>query len=126
MLALARQWEQIIRPWMHWPQRHAIGLHRRAQGSPIIMKKTLLTGIAALFLATGTAHANHQAYYQCGKKLILANIGKGFEEYVLILDKEHERPLPSRFFRWRDYSDVMYYRGRKCQWREWFDRNLLD
>ena len=94
--------------------------------SETTMTRFFIAGIAVLFLATGTARANHQAYYQCGKKLILANIGKGFEEYVLILDKEHERPLPSRFFRWRGYSDVMYYRGRKCQWREWRDRNLLD
>src|SRR6516165_8147258 len=35
MLALARQWAQIIWSWMHWPQRHAIGLHRRTQGSSI-------------------------------------------------------------------------------------------
>jgi len=33
------------------------------------MKKTLLTGITALFLATGTAHAYPPRYYDCGKAL---------------------------------------------------------
>ena len=35
------------------------------------MKKLLLTGIAALFLATGTAHAYvHREFYRCGKYLV--------------------------------------------------------
>jgi len=63
MLALARQWKPILRSRMHWPQRHAIGLHRRTQRSSIIMKKTLLTGIAALFLATS---AQAQEAEECG------------------------------------------------------------
>jgi len=31
------------------------------------MKKLLLTGIAALFLVTGAAHASGAHYYQCGE-----------------------------------------------------------
>ena len=35
------------------------------------MKKLLLAGVAALFLATGTAHAGcHEFYYRCGNKLV--------------------------------------------------------
>ena len=83
------------------------------------MKKLLLAGVAALFLATGAALANHQAHYKCGKDLIFVNMGKGFTNYELVLDNEDRRPLPNRFFRWNDYNGVLYYRGRKCQWREW-------
>jgi hypothetical protein len=57
------------------------------------MKKMLLASVAALFLATGTAHANHQAYYQCGKDLIFVNMGKGFTDYALVLDKRTVRCL---------------------------------
>ena len=38
--------------------------------------RTLIAGVAALFLATATAHANHQAYYQCGKDLIFVNMAR--------------------------------------------------
>jgi hypothetical protein len=82
------------------------------------MKKLFLTSIAALLLATGTALANRQAHYQCGKDLIFVNMGKGFTHYELVLDKADRRPLPSRFFRWNDYNGALYYRGRKCEWRE--------
>jgi hypothetical protein len=95
-------------------------LYQIAKGSASrkMSTRTLIAGVSALFLATGTAHANHQAYYQCGKDLIFVNMGKGFTDYALVLDKK-DRPLPSRFFRWNDYHGILYYRGRKCQWREW-------
>jgi len=36
------------------------------------MKKTLLTGVAALFLATGAAHAGgHSTFYECGQYRII-------------------------------------------------------
>jgi hypothetical protein len=38
------------------------------------MKKLLLTGIAALFLATGTAHASAVLYLKCGKVYAQASI----------------------------------------------------
>jgi hypothetical protein len=41
------------------------------------MKKTLLTGIAALFLATGTAHAYPPRYYDCGKAFLKIQTGAG-------------------------------------------------
>jgi len=85
----------------------------------LLTKKALPSSIVALLLVTGAAHANHQAYYQCGKELIFVNMGKGFTDYELIIDKADRRPLPSRFFRWNDYNGILYYHGRKCQWREW-------
>jgi len=93
------------------------------------VKKALLIGIAALFLATGTAHANHMAYYQCGKDRIWVNIGRGFEEYKLLVGCDSdgirkERPLSGRFFRWRGYNDVLYYRGRECDWIDSEDARL--
>jgi|SoiMethySBSTD1v2_1073268.scaffolds.fasta_scaffold2902387_2 hypothetical protein len=83
------------------------------------MNKVFLAGVAALLLAIGAAHANHQAYYQCGKDLIFVNIGKRFTDYELVIDEKKDRRLPGRFFRWNNYNGVLYYRGRKCQWREW-------
>ena len=41
------------------------------------MKKTLLTGIAALFLATGTAHAYPPRYYDCGAVFLRIQTGAG-------------------------------------------------
>ena len=38
---------------------------------------SLLTGIAALFLATGTAHAYPPRYYNCGKAFLKVQSGKG-------------------------------------------------
>jgi hypothetical protein len=46
-------------------------------------------------------------------------MGKGFTDYELVLDEKKDRRLPGRFFRWNDYNGILYYRGRKCQWREW-------
>ena|SRR5262249_25560762 len=96
------------------------------------MKYVLLAGVAGLLLATGAAHANHQAYYQCGKDRIWVNMGKGFSDYTLVykdrplsgrflLDKR-DLPLPSRFFRWNWTNGILRYRGRKC---EWIDPNIL-
>ena len=41
------------------------------------MKKTLLIGIAVLFLATGTAHAYPPHYYDCGMAFVKIQNGKG-------------------------------------------------
>jgi hypothetical protein len=41
------------------------------------MKKTLLTIIAALFLATGTAHAYPPRYYDCGAVFLRIQTGAG-------------------------------------------------
>jgi hypothetical protein len=41
------------------------------------MKKPILTGIAALFLATGTAHAYPPHYYNCGRVFLKTQTGHG-------------------------------------------------
>jgi hypothetical protein len=41
------------------------------------MKKILLTSVAALFLATGAAHAYPPRYYDCGKAFVRIQTGKG-------------------------------------------------
>jgi hypothetical protein len=41
------------------------------------MKKLLLTGIAALFLATGAAHAYPPRYYNCGKAFVKIQTAHG-------------------------------------------------
>jgi len=41
------------------------------------MKKLFLTSIAALFLATGTAHAYPAHYYDCGIVFLKIQTGKG-------------------------------------------------
>jgi len=41
------------------------------------MKELLLAGVAALFLATGAAHAYPPRYYDCGKAFVKIQTGKG-------------------------------------------------
>jgi hypothetical protein len=41
------------------------------------MKRLFLTSVAALFLATGTAHAYPPRYYDCGKAFVKIQAGKG-------------------------------------------------
>jgi hypothetical protein len=83
------------------------------------MKKLSLAGVTALLMATGAVHAKNQAYYQCGKDVIFVNLGNGFTDYELVTNEKKERRLPGRFFRWNNKNGILYYRGRKCQWREW-------
>jgi hypothetical protein len=74
------------------------------------MKKLLLTGIAALLLATGTAHATSFEITVCGNKLVYIHGHHGYTYYQWIGDKERE--LPSKLFR---RGNRLYFRGRKCQ-----------
>ena len=93
------------------------------------MKKTFLTGIAALLLATGTAHARSFADYHCGKYTIEEVFEKYFstdrtdcdggpcdgkEHYFVVTgdDSINHRRVDSHV-RWR--NDVMFYKGRKCR-----------
>jgi hypothetical protein len=87
------------------------------------MKKLLLTSIAALLLATGTAHAadvhewmtlncRHNHYFRCGTKLIdMCDFGRAhsFEE---VLSKDKAIDIPARYFHGR--RDGMYFKGQKC------------
>jgi len=76
------------------------------------MKKLLLTGIAALLLATGTAHANENFYVQCGRKVVNVFGHHGFSFSEVVNGKEG-RELPVRAFR-LDRDHNVYFRGRKC------------
>jgi hypothetical protein len=77
----------------------------------VSMKKTLLTGITMLFLATGAAHASSFHITICGNTLvyILGHHGYTFEQ---IIDNER-RELSERLFKWT--KSGLYLRGRKCQ-----------
>ena len=92
------------------------------------MKKTLLTGIAALFLATGTIAEAGRSYenYHCGKQVIerlfpkYFTPGRGYcfdgpcdgkEHYFVASDSFNLRV--DRDIRTR--GDVLFYKGRKCR-----------
>jgi hypothetical protein len=81
------------------------------------MKKLLLTGIAVLFLATGTAYGGcHDFYFRCGNKLINVN-GCHDWDFTEIINKEKGINLPSRAFRmrWKGAPNGgIYFRGQKC------------
>jgi hypothetical protein len=63
------------------------------------MKTLLLAGVAALFLATGTAHASEYHAIQCGKKRIYVLGHHGFSFYEIKGDKRNDQALPDRWFR---------------------------
>ena len=91
------------------------------------MKKLLLTGIAALFLATGTAHASaHLTFLECGPHLIV-NIwaapegGGPIDKWLLVLDRNrgwneggNQKRVPRRMIKLKDQG--YYYRRQKCQY----------
>jgi len=79
--------------------------------------KLLLTGIAALFLATEVAQADYIQHHECGEKEIVVKFDSktdiAIEYKITRNDKEHF--LPNHLFRWRGpHADIMYYRGRRC------------
>jgi hypothetical protein len=87
------------------------------------MKKILLTSIAALFLATGTANATNQHEFQCGNVTVRYEVGKRFEgeevRYVYHLSFI-EMPSPDvwhtfRFKRGKDNLDAPYLSGKRCK-----------
>jgi hypothetical protein len=78
------------------------------------MKKLLLTTMAALLLATGTANATEMYDARCGNKTISIFARHGW------MFSEGEKELPTRLFRVsqdKDGKRVIYFRGRKCQLR---------
>ena len=79
------------------------------------MKKTLITGIAVLFLATGTAHANEEYYVQCGNPKLIRVWGHHGFEMGYVIGKRYI-PLPSRAFRFDRKGDqyFLYFHNRKC------------
>jgi hypothetical protein len=99
------------------------------------MKKLFLIGVAALFLATGTALANEESLQRCGTRLIyvwghhgftfaLLPKGEAVTAAVVDLDTMNDidetmlRPVPPRQARFvypaDDGRGILYFRGRKC------------
>jgi hypothetical protein len=76
------------------------------------MKKLLLTSIAALFLATGMAHASSYHAVQCGKKRIYVLGHHGFSFYEIKGHKRNDQALPDRWFRQTDGN--WYFHGKLC------------
>ena len=66
-------------------------------------------GIAALLLATGTAHSFE--FYSCGKEFIYVYDRHGPQFYRA--KAIYEMQLPQGFFRF-DANGNLYYRGHKC------------
>jgi hypothetical protein len=98
------------------------------------MTKTFLTSIAALLLATGTAHATSYSLHQCGSKLIYVYGHHGYTYYLLknvhppktAFDANIDRELPKKMFvntaalsglfGYRpDNYDSLSFHGRKCR-----------
>jgi hypothetical protein len=99
------------------------------------MKKLFLTGVAALFLATGAALANEESLHRCGKRLIyvwghhgfifaLLPKGDAVTAAVVDLDTMNDidetlmRDVPAGQARFvyppGNGPGVLYFRGRKC------------
>jgi hypothetical protein len=92
-----------------------------------LMKKTLLTGIAALFLATGTAHAYPPRYYNCGKAFVKIQTFHGSAAHGRVFptvwrtisenwekeDRENLRPITSLNFRCTK-EDKCWLNGKFC------------
>jgi hypothetical protein len=89
------------------------------------MKKLLLAGIAALFLATGTAHAYHD-YFKCGKVWVDRNHAhatikgerKFWPEWTIMDDPDPT--LTSFTFKCKvgggkDFKDKCWLNGKFCR-----------
>jgi hypothetical protein len=80
---------------------------------PRIKGKLLLTGVAALLLATGIAHASEYHAIQCGKKRIYVLGHHGYSFYEIKEDKRNDQALPDRWFSQTANGD-WYFRGKLC------------
>jgi len=92
------------------------------------MKKLLLSGIAALFLATGTPHARDILDWQCGKKLVNLDRVKVLKEdgtyavsYVIMLPLIERNnhiakvdPLMNAF-RYDIENGIAWLNGKRCK-----------
>jgi hypothetical protein len=91
------------------------------------MKAAVITGIAALFLATGTAHATENFDVRCAGKLfnIYGHHGYSFSQYYQYYDedKKYTKEISERLFHFKDKrgelspypSRKWFYRGHKCK-----------
>ena len=77
------------------------------------MKKTLLTGIAALFLAIGAAHAGSRPQVAVGKPRIITTTVKGALYPPPKYDKPYEGELELRFFSDTEYVERICKLGPK-------------
>jgi hypothetical protein len=81
------------------------------------ISRALLAGIAALFLATGTAHASvHRSFHRCDKYLVTNawSFDQG-DKWSLLFQRNGSwkmRALPNRLFRQTRVD--LYYRELKC------------
>ena len=93
------------------------------------MKKLLLTGIAVLFLATGTAHARNVRDYQCGKTQITAAITKDTGTpvaYQITITRpladlpKNRHPITSGTFVFKEIDDPVGYfvNGKRYKCKE--------
>jgi hypothetical protein len=91
-------------------------------------KRAFITGIAVLFLATGTAHARSFEDYRCGKQTIELLFQKYFStertdcdggpcdgkaHYFVVIKDHYSAHRVDRHVRWR--NGMMFYKGRKCR-----------
>src|SRR5262249_54166427 len=101
------------------------------------MQTLVITGIAALFLATGTAHASgHSTFYECGQYRIwnIFNAMEKPDETYWLVSKYDDGPgkrIPLRMIKRKggtvqvvgtsggqsikQFIPDYYYRGKKCE-----------
>ena len=99
-----------------------------------LMKKVFSVGIAALFLATGAAHASmHRSWHLCGEYLITdawdADTGDHWaivpDHNKSFMEKNNYRKIPKRLVKSRvtSHGEDLYYRGQKCR-NVWADDGI--
>jgi hypothetical protein len=80
------------------------------------MKKLLFTvSVAALFLATGTAHATERYSVRCANQLFTVYGHHGYMFFRGKPETNEGKTVPKRLFRWRD-DGALLFRGRKCEY----------
>jgi hypothetical protein len=79
------------------------------------MKKALLSGVVALFLATGTAHATERYSVRCANQLLTVYGHHGYTFFRGEPETNEGKTVPERLFRWRD-DGALLFRGRKCEY----------
>ena len=81
------------------------------------LKKLLLTSIATLFLATGTAHARNVDDYQCGKTKVTVGVNKDSGTpigYLITVERGNLHPNSSGRLIFDKFVNPTYYvLGRK-------------
>jgi hypothetical protein len=78
----------------------------------MMQQRTLIAGVAALFLATGTTHAQvfTMSYWKCGNINVALEINDTKQPYRLALER---LKTPTTDFRIK--KRVAYLNGKRCQ-----------